>query len=688
MTRSTQGVARIEKPFEAYRGQDPFVFVCYAHRDASEVYPEITWLREQGTNIWYDEGISAGRNWRAEIGIAISSARKVIFYVSRASLDSDHCSREINFALDEGKEIIPIYLEDVALTTDLKLGLGRVQALYRFEDQRYRQHLLSAIRADSTDMQAPAAAPTYKQRRNPHLLWLVCAALLLCGLALFVFIGPRPDQPPPALPRETSTQLVSLAIAPFARTSADIPGLEYEIERRLSASAGLVVRVEPSASDSRDYYLTGTELGNSLRLELLDRNGVSIADWTVGLDGNLSSVANVIGRKILAKIGRSGEVLSQFENAIDPGLFRTYLSATAMLRSSHTRETLDSARQSFAAVLESEPRYAPAHAGLCNTYLIMYTESRRQDLFSSAEQHCHRALTLDEQSPDVHAALGRLYRETGQIPKAIDSYHRALSIAPYSTDAMRGLAETYDQSGAGKEAESWFHKAIAVEPNHWENYQALGIHEFMNGHFDRAIESFQTAHALAPNETAISNNIGAGYFMLEDFEQAVKYWQLVANQQPSPQIYANLAASYFYQRDFDQAYAMYERAHDLVPNDHAFVGHMGEALYVTDPAPAAIHLNNAIGLAEAQLRIDPIDPITLSSLASYHAGLGHGDEALDFLRRALAHGSEDIDVQYNAAVCYTRLGQMELARETLGTLRKLGFSESILARDANFDDLY
>ena len=38
----------MERPFEAYRGDDSYVFICYAHEDKGVVYPEISWLHEQG----------------------------------------------------------------------------------------------------------------------------------------------------------------------------------------------------------------------------------------------------------------------------------------------------------------------------------------------------------------------------------------------------------------------------------------------------------------------------------------------------------------------------------------------------------------------------------------------------------------------------------------------------------------
>jgi len=148
----------VEKPFPAYKGDDPYVFVCYAHAD-QDVYPEIMWLQNQGVNVWYDEGISAGKVWRAEIARAIQFASKFIYYVSATSVQSEHCNREVNYALDKGIDIIPVYLDESKLTPELDLALNRVQALHRADDARYRQHLLDGLgqsKAINVELDKPA----------------------------------------------------------------------------------------------------------------------------------------------------------------------------------------------------------------------------------------------------------------------------------------------------------------------------------------------------------------------------------------------------------------------------------------------------------------------------------------------------------------------------------------------------
>jgi hypothetical protein len=60
--------------------------VSYAHKDAAEMYPEISWLAAQGINIWYDEGISPDSEWSDELTNAFKNASALNFN------EISHCS--------------------------------------------------------------------------------------------------------------------------------------------------------------------------------------------------------------------------------------------------------------------------------------------------------------------------------------------------------------------------------------------------------------------------------------------------------------------------------------------------------------------------------------------------------------------------------------------------------------------
>ena len=69
-------------PFEAYEGEDPYLFISYSHQDAHFVYPEITQLRDAGYNIWYDEGVAASNEWPEEIANAVLGCSVFVCFIS------------------------------------------------------------------------------------------------------------------------------------------------------------------------------------------------------------------------------------------------------------------------------------------------------------------------------------------------------------------------------------------------------------------------------------------------------------------------------------------------------------------------------------------------------------------------------------------------------------------------------
>ena len=127
----------MEKPFPAYRGRDPYVFVSYSHADEGAVFPEIRWLQGQGIKVWYDTtGIGPGSEWNDEIAKAIKHADRFLYFITPSSIASEHCRRELNFAQSENRKIVVAYLEETELSDGLRLSLDNRQAILR--------HMLSA----------------------------------------------------------------------------------------------------------------------------------------------------------------------------------------------------------------------------------------------------------------------------------------------------------------------------------------------------------------------------------------------------------------------------------------------------------------------------------------------------------------------------------------------------------------
>jgi len=181
----------METPFPAYQGPDPYVFVCYAHDDMDTVYSELAWLRDQGVNVWYDEGISPGSEFPEELGQAILGATLVLYYVSPRSVASRHCRDEVYFALDRSKKVLALHLEPVELPAGLALTTATTQAVMRHSlpVDVYQDKLLEGIRGSADAIQRPPPGPVSGQstRRwiTGSVLAVLVAALGYAGLLYF-----------------------------------------------------------------------------------------------------------------------------------------------------------------------------------------------------------------------------------------------------------------------------------------------------------------------------------------------------------------------------------------------------------------------------------------------------------------------------------------------------------------------
>jgi TIR domain len=148
-------------PFEAYTGDKPFVFASYAHKDGRLVFPELRALHEKGLRIWYDEGIDPGNEWPEEIANALQRASFFIVFISRSAVESRNVRSEINFALNEGKPLLAIHIEDTKLPPGLALRIGDIQAImkWRMTAEHYARKLASSFPA-SVFGEAPKPKPT------------------------------------------------------------------------------------------------------------------------------------------------------------------------------------------------------------------------------------------------------------------------------------------------------------------------------------------------------------------------------------------------------------------------------------------------------------------------------------------------------------------------------------------------
>ena len=114
---------------EAYKGNDPYIFVSYCHKDDARVWPVIEGLQKRGMRVWYDEGIEWGSHWDEVIFEHLSGCACVVAFVTNNFLQSENCKDEISYAKDEQKGPFIVFLDNLELTGMMKYRYGRLQAL-------------------------------------------------------------------------------------------------------------------------------------------------------------------------------------------------------------------------------------------------------------------------------------------------------------------------------------------------------------------------------------------------------------------------------------------------------------------------------------------------------------------------------------------------------------------------------
>jgi len=470
---------KLARPFGAYRGGEPYVFVCYAHEDAATVYPELAALNEQGVRIWYDEGISAGRSWREEIGTALLGAERVLFYISPAALASQHCNREINLALDENKEILPIYLTPVELTPDLKIGISRLQALNR-ADVGYLERLTRTL-STGAPAEAPAvrSAPALRSGRRWTRPAVALAALALAVLAGWYVVRENATSPP-AAPAGPAAK-PSVSVAPFSTAGADprLASFAAAVADDVRANLNTALLNVVAGDRDADYEIDGRVRGgpDDVRVSVeLSRTADGQVLWSNVLEERPSVLDDLV-------LERAPFLARMVEQVIGYSRGRSDL-----IRSGENPAAVD---ELFAASIEQ----AEMDYGLGGNPRL-------------AVGHLERVLALEPNSPGALARLAVLYgtRLNATIsaaearPRAHDYVRRFLAAAPDATFVL-GMINLHTDLDYAAARANLTHNPGAVPVATLEGQ--LCLTDFAAGNLPGAIEHCISAADATPGPTTL-----------------------------------------------------------------------------------------------------------------------------------------------------------------------------------------
>jgi len=133
---------KFKKPIP-YKGDKPYIFISYAHSDRIEILNILQELMVSKYRFWFDEGIVPGTEWREEIVEALENSHTFLVFISPNSIESDYVIKEINYAINQKKQILPVYIKETQLPGRIAIELGPIQAIKK---QNNEDHFLQRLK--------------------------------------------------------------------------------------------------------------------------------------------------------------------------------------------------------------------------------------------------------------------------------------------------------------------------------------------------------------------------------------------------------------------------------------------------------------------------------------------------------------------------------------------------------------
>ena len=479
------------RQLRAYKGNEPYVFVCYAHKDSDSVYSDMMELNSKGINLWYDEGISAGSTWRAEIATAITGAKQFIFFISENSLKSSHCLREVDYALNHEIEIIPVYLEECSLPTELDFVLNRVHALFRKEDSLYLEHLCGALQERNA---LTALLPASKKQRFTKRL-----PILLVGFVVLLLLVWQPWDSP-WFGGSTDSETISTAGA-YDRY---LEGLE--LMERWDKGDNLETAI--------DLFREATTLDPDFALAYARMAGALRFRYAITRDDTWLIEAIDMANKAMA---------------LNPGLPPVQV---ALGRIHTTQGNYDLAFAALERALSIDPNDAEANQAMAKVY-------GRQGRLSDAETSFKKAMALDQESLMIRDSYANFLYRQGRYDEAAKLWQSVIAVAPDHFSVLVNLGTTLSATGDNQGAITMYERAIAIKPTYMA-YSNLGTEYSHEKRYPEAVEAYQKALEIDDSDSLAWGNLAQVYFWMngldsqtvETFEHAIELAEAARQQKP------------------------------------------------------------------------------------------------------------------------------------------------------------
>jgi TolB-like protein/Flp pilus assembly protein TadD len=345
----------------------------------------------------------------------------------------------------------------------------------------------------------------------------------------------------------------SIAVLPFTDLSATgdqayfSDGVAEEILNLLAQVHGLHVAARTSSFAFRDEQHDIREIGRLLNVSTvlegsirsdgtrirLTAQLINVEDgyhiWSQTFDremNDLFAIQDEIASDIAAALVESFAGLTQPSTGVTDSLAAANAYRTGRLHWwRRTPAELEKALGYFAEALQHDSAYAPAYAGLADSWLLMgmYGNISVPDSIEKAHPMIEKALAIDPRSAEAFAALGLARWKLGQYDSAESSFLQALELNDNYIPAHLWLGGVLSEQGRFPEEQRVLEHAMTLDPlnellviNYSSNLQ-------LRGESEKALALLADQVKLRPDSTILLRSFAQLNYLNGDLVEA---WRL------------------------------------------------------------------------------------------------------------------------------------------------------------------
>lgn len=442
------------------------------------------------------------------------------------------------------------------------------------------------------------------------------------------FLGPVVELPPG---KSKSEDRIMLAVLPLENLSGNqeqeyfADGLTDELITEVSCLCPQRLRVIARTSSTQykrttkgidrigrelgvDYIVEGSVRRNSDRVRITAQL-IRVSDqthvWAHTYERQLQDVLllqNEVATTIAAEV--QVELVPQpkrrviAEQTVHPEAYEACLKAR-FLWGRRTGDDLYRALEFFSKSIEKAPNYAPAFAGLADTYLVLldHRHIAPHEALALATSAAMNALRLDERLADAHTSLGHA------------------KLHELAWDAAEREFQTAIQLNAGY-APAYFYYASLLTGGR---------------RFEEGIAAARQALRLDPVSTAAEARLARLLYIAGRLDEALASNGKVIEMAPGlPIAYDDRGRILLAQGAYSEAINALEKAVSLSGRSGRYLASLGYALGCIGKGDLARDILAELTAAFQQRHVESFD------FALVHAGLGERDQAISWLERACA----------------------------------------------------